>query len=154
MFLYLVQHGEAEQEKASPVRPLTDKGRNDVRKVSLAVATNMQVNRILHSGKFRALQTAEILEVVLHPPAGIAEADGLSPSDVPAIWAKRLHEMAEDIVLVGHLPHLQRLAGLLLCGEPENKVVEFHQGGICALERSDSGTWSLCWVIIPGLINQ
>jgi len=154
MFLYLVQHGEAEQQNAGLVRPLTGKGRNDVRKVSLAVATHMQVSRILHSGKLRALQTAEILEEVLHPPAGITETDGLSPSDDPAIWAKRLHEMSEDIVLVGHLPHLQRLAGLLLCGTTENKVVEFRQGGICALERSDAGTWSLCWVIIPRLINQ
>lgn len=46
--------------------------------------------------------------------AGIAEADGLAPLDDPSIWAERLQGVAQDTVLVGHLPHLRRLSYSIL----------------------------------------
>lgn len=68
MFVYLGQHGEAEREEVDPARPLTEKGRNDVRKVALFTAgAHVRVERIFHSGKLRARQTAEILGGVLKP---------------------------------------------------------------------------------------
>ena len=48
MVLYLVQHGEAEREEINPARPLTGKGRDDVRKVALfAAGAEVRVERIL-----------------------------------------------------------------------------------------------------------
>ena len=155
MYLYLVQHGEAEREEVDPARPLTQKGRSDVKKVAIFLpGAHMQVERILHSGKLRAQQTAETLGEVLKPSTGIAETDGLAPLDDPAIWAKRLEGMTGNVILTGHLPHLQRLATLLLCGSTEKSIVAFAMGGIVALERNDAGSWSVCWMVIPELIAE
>ena len=155
MYVYLVQHGEAEREEIAPARPLTQKGQTDVKKVAAFIpAGYMRVEKIVHSGKLRALQTAEILGEVLKPPIGIAETDGLAPLDDPGIWAERLENMTENVVLTGHLPHLQRLVALLLCGTIVKPVVAFAMGGIVALERNDAGEWSLCWMVIPDLLGQ
>jgi phosphohistidine phosphatase len=112
------------------------------------------VERIFHSGKLRARQTAEIIGEALRPSAGIMETDGLAPLDDPLIWVGRLSGMTEDSMLVGHLPHLQRLAALLLGGAAEKKVVAFTMGGIVALERDDEGNWSLAWMVRPDLLKQ
>lgn len=61
---------------------------------------------------------------------------------------------SRDHALVGHLPHLQRLASLLLFGAAEKKNVAFAMGGIVALERDDAGNWSLRWMVIPDLIRE
>src|SRR5690242_2765111 len=155
MFLYLVQHGEAAADEVDPARPLTEKGRNDVRRVARFVAgAHVHAEQILHSGKLRALQAAEILGRMLHPPAGIEETDGLAPLDDPLIFAQRLQGIAADTMVTGHLPHLQRLAGLLFCGTAEKKAVTFAMGGIVALARDEAGNWSLCWMVIPDLVPR
>ena len=155
MFLFLVQHGEAEREEIDHARPLTVKGRDDVRKVaSFAAIAQVRVERIFHSGKLRARQTAEIMGEALRPSAGVMEKDGLAPLDDPLIWAERLGGVTEECVLIGHLPHLQQLAALLLCGTAEKKVVAFAMGGIVALERDDGGNWSLAWMVRPDLLRQ
>jgi phosphohistidine phosphatase len=43
------------------------------------------------------------------------------------------------MMLVGHLPHLARLAGLLLAGDPDRPVIAFGQGGLVGLERGPVG---------------
>ena len=51
-------------------------------------------------------------------------------------------------MLVGHLPHLARLAGLLLIGVADRSVVKFRQGGLVGLERTDTG-WVVSVVLPP-----
>jgi phosphohistidine phosphatase len=77
--------------------------------------------------------------------------------DDPAVWAERLKYMTdsanEDIMLVGHLPHLGRLASLLLAGDPERHVVSFRMAGVVCLERGENGNWSLKWMITPDVLG-
>jgi phosphohistidine phosphatase len=145
--LYLVQHGEAESEENDPARPLTDRGASDVRRVvrQATGAGSITVERIVHSGKTRAQQTAAAWGEVLGVP--VDEADGLAPRDDPAIWATRVTAQAGDLMLVGHLPHLAKLAGLLLAGDPDRPVIAFRQGGLVSLEDGPAG-WSV-WLILP-----
>lgn len=42
-------------------------------------------------------------------------------------------------MLVGHLPHLARLAAVLLADDPERPVVAFQQGGLVGLEQRSPG---------------
>ncbi len=150
MLLYLVQHGEAESQEQNPARGLTDKGMRDVRTVSADVQKmKPRVSQIFHSGKTRASQTAHIIGDYLKPEKGISETDSLAPMDDPAIWAKRVVGMNEDIMLVGHLPHLARLAGLLLCEEKAKMIIDFKMGGMVCLQRFDDGRWAVEWMIIP-----
>jgi phosphohistidine phosphatase len=154
MFLYLVQHGESKREEEDPARDLTTRGRDDVTRVAdFAGKLNLALHRIFHSGKTRAMTTAEILAAALQPRDGVAPADGLAPLDDPEIWAGRLSSMSEDLALVGHLPHLARLAALLLCGDREKNVVNFKMGGsMVCLQRDDAGRWGVEWMIVPELL--
>ncbi len=154
MFLYLVQHGEAKKEEEDPQRGLTDKGFRDVTLAALyAEEHGIQVDRIMHSDKTRAMQTAQVLADRLKPGRGICQANDLAPMDDPAIWSKGLSETQEDVMLVGHLPYLAKLAGLLLCGDKEKMFVDFKMGGIVCLKRSDDGRWTLEWMVVPGMVG-
>jgi phosphohistidine phosphatase len=149
MLLFLVQHGAATSEEEDPERPLTDRGVADVRWV-VGAATDaglVAVDRVVHSGKTRARQTAEVWGEAL--AVGVDEADGLAPLDDPTIWAARLARAdgPERSMLVGHLPHLARLAGLLLIGDPEREPVAFRPGGLVGLEAA-AGGWSV-WLVLP-----
>ena len=154
MNLYLVQHGEAVSKEEDPSRPLLEKGREDIRKVADFVAEHMkiQVASILHSGKARAQQTAQILAEHLNPLEGIMMTEGLEPLAEPSIWIERLAKTDEDSMLVGHLPHLCKLSAYLLCQDEEKKVIHFQRGGIVCLGREESGAWSIKWMIIPDFL--
>lgn len=140
--LYLVQHGQAKTENEDPERPLTNKGVDDVARVARHAVEQLGVRgtRVAHSGKTRARQTAEIWGGLLD--TDIEQADALAPNDDPTTWVERLNADADDILLVGHLPHLARIAATLLTGVSDHSVIRFRQGGLVGLERSDQG-----WVV-------
>ncbi len=147
MRLYLVQHGEAKSEEEDPDRPLSDRGVTDVRRVIgvAAPAGSVTPERIVHSGKTRARQTAVAWGEALGLP--IDESDGLAPRDDPAIWAARVAAETRDTMLVGHLPHLAKLAGLLLAGDADRPVIAFRPGGLVGVEHGPAG-WS-AWLVLP-----
>jgi phosphohistidine phosphatase len=153
MFLYLVQHAEAKREEEDPARDLTARGCIDIEDVAHQLKRlNVQVSRIFHSGKTRAKSTATVLASHIRPRAGISEAPGLAPLDDPEIWADRIATMDEDILLVGHLPHLARLAALLLSGDKERTVINFQMGGVVRLRRMEPAQWAIDWMIVPEII--
>jgi phosphohistidine phosphatase len=125
----------------------------DITRVALYLSQlNIRIQRIFHSHKLRAEQTARVLFEQLKPLGGISGSDGLSPLDAPALWAERLKNRAEDVMLVGHLPHLARLASLLLCGNADNNPVSFTMAGVICLHSDDAGGWSLQWMLTPGTV--
>jgi phosphohistidine phosphatase len=153
MFLYLVQHAEAKREEEDPARDLTEKGRLDIENIAHHLKRlNVQVEQIWHSGKTRAQSTAEVLAKHLQPPAGVSEAPGLAPMDDPGIWAGRIAKMEEDILLVGHLPHLARLAAILTCGDNQGNVINFQMGGVVRLRRMGASQWAVDWMLVPEII--
>ncbi len=150
MLLYLVQHAEAKKEEEDPERGLTDQGFKDIaRSAIFAQKLGVKVSSIHHSGKKRAMQTAQMMADHLKPEKGIVQTDGLAPMDDPVVWAKRLDGMNEDAMLVGHLPYMAKLAGLLLAGDKEKMFVDFRMAGIACLKRLDDGKWVLEWMLVP-----
>lgn len=111
------------------------------------------MQHIFHSGKTRALQTAQIISECVQSPSGPAETDGLAPNDAPELWHERIAGMAEDTVLVGHLPHLAVLSSLLLCGDAKTCVLNFNAGSIVCLKGTEDGTWAVEWMLGPGLFQ-
>ncbi len=148
MRLYLVQHGQAKSETEDPERPLTHQGIDDVARVahqSVEVA-GVRPARVVHSGKTRARQTAEVWAGLLG--VGVEQSDGLAPNDDPATWAERIGPSADDLMLVGHLPHLGKLAALLVIGSPHSPLVRFRPGGLVGLEQAETG-WVISVVVPP-----
>jgi len=153
MFLYLVQHGDAKREQEDPARPLSEKGLRDITRVASYISQlDIKVYKIFHSTKLRAGQTAEVLSRNLNPAKGTSEVDGLSPMDDPDIWAGRLKDVPDDIILVGHLPHLSRFASVLLCGDAERNPVSFRMAGVVCLRKDEKGIWSLQCMLTPEIV--
>ena len=151
MKLYLVQHGVAAPKEADPERPLTAEGADAVRAMGdfLYAESRLVVPEILHSGKLRAAQTADILARCLN--AAFLAGPDLKPADDPGLWSAHASARDDDVMLVGHLPHLDRLASLLLTGDPDTHVIRFHNAGVVCL-ASDGG-WHLEWAVIPALLG-
>jgi phosphohistidine phosphatase len=151
--LYLVQHGDAVPEKADPARPLSKKGRRDVRELAEFLARgNVAVSRIVHSGKLRAQQTAEIIAPRISRGRPIETARGLDPNDRPASAARSITQTAADMLVVSHMPLLGKLASFLLTGKEEPAIVAFQPGAAVCLERGETGPWMISWVVRPGLV--
>ena len=153
MFLYLVQHGEAKSKEEDPLRPLSDAGLTAINKTGEYLnKLQLNIDRIVHSGKLRSEQTAATISVAITSIPPVVEEDFLSPNDDPNMWANRLKQSEEDIMMVGHLPYLSRLASILLCGDDKISIISFKNGGVVCLKREESGEWVLCWTLIPEVI--
>ena len=153
MRLYLVQHGVAVPEAEDPARPLSAKGREEVARTAQVLARmDISVDAIRHSGKLRARQTAELIARSVKAAEGLVEASGLAPNDPAAPVAAELANAAHDLMLVGHLPHLARLASLLVAGRESPSAVEMHMGGVVCLERAPQGSWRVVYAVPPDLL--
>ncbi len=151
MRLYLVQHGEAKPETEDPQRPLAEVGQQAVERVARHAAhAGVRPQVIFHSGKLRAQQTAEVLAGHLQPERGPEMQSGLNPNDDLTLAAELARDATDDLMLVGHLPHLSRLASLLLVNNADAQPVRFQMGGIVCLERDTPGSrWLLRWMLTP-----
>lgn len=153
MVLYLVQHAEAKTKEEDPARGLSEKGIQTITKVAQYFSKiHIHPSRILHSGKARAFQTARVLADYLKMEESVAETDGLAPMDDPRIWIDRIADMSEDVILVGHLPHLSLLASQLLCRDREKSIIDFKMAGIVCLKKKENMIWSVDWMIVPEVV--
>ncbi|RLG07697.1 MAG: phosphohistidine phosphatase SixA [Thaumarchaeota archaeon] len=153
MRVYLIQHGEAKRKEEDPARPLTENGRAEVELVGRFLAEiGVKVEKIFHSGKLRAAQTAELIAKHVKHVKEIKGVEDLDPLADPKIWAEKLNEGEEDLMLVGHLPHLKKLVSLLLTGRDDLEIVKFRYGGVACLEKNEG--WSLLWMIRPDILPE
>lgn len=152
MELFLVQHGEAKSKAEDPDRPLTDRGVETVRRMAdWTSQAGITLAQIRHSGKRRAEQTAEIFAEHLNPGSGVIATEGLGPNDDVHTFVEKLASETGPLMLVGHLPFLSRLAGLLLTGDPEAVVIRFRNAGVIGLRR-EAERWSVEWALPPELL--
>jgi phosphohistidine phosphatase len=151
MRVYLIRHGRAEDASVDAARPLSRQGREDVTRVAgfLSLFEKPRPRLIAHSGKLRAAQTAAMFAEAWRVE-DVRETPDLSPDADPAAWASRLAATDADTALVGHLPHLGRLAGLLICGDADQESVRMHAAAVLCLERGETG-WTVLWHLHPGL---
>src|SRR5258708_576070 len=139
MVLYLVRHAEALQADPRPLSPFGRRQAEDLAR--RAAEAGARPARILHSGKLRAQQTAETLGAALKP-GEIRAIGGLTPDDDPQSAAELARESEEDLMLVGHLPHMGELAGNLL---RTTAPISFPTATMVCLERSPA--WKMLWKI-------
>jgi phosphohistidine phosphatase len=155
MDVYLMQHGEAMPEADDPARPLNPAGRAAVDQVvAQANSAGVVLDRIVHSGKLRAEQTAQLLARLTTAGAGEAvdSRAGLAPNDPVAPVAQWLGELAEDssIALVGHLPFMDRLASLLVADREDAQVIRFQMGGLVKLvPKRERPGFAVAWALTP-----
>ena len=152
MRVYLVRHGKALPKEQDSQRPLSPEGRQEVRSIAVQLSlAGLSVSQIRHSGKARARQTAELLAAgVRHEE--VVESDGLAPNDPVDDMLYELAARTEDLMIVGHLPFLNKLASLLLAYDESAGLVSFRNAGFVCLESIANGEWKMAWMITPELL--
>jgi phosphohistidine phosphatase len=156
--LYLVRHGQAAKLEGGAEAELTPAGREGAERVADFVARQGDVApaEVRHSTKLRARQTAEILAGRLGAGDRVREVAGLAPNDPVGDLAAEALASPEDLMLVGHLPFLDRLASLLLAGSDAAEAVEFPPAGVLCLTRTDAATsdsrFRIRWMVRPDLL--
>ena len=150
--LFLVQHGKSFSQEQDPARGLTPQGRAEAERLAAQLHDGgMTLDKILHSGKARAAQTAEIFAAALHPPQGIEAVTGLAPNDPVAPFANDSLPGDPAVMIVGHLPFLEKLCAELLTGKQDPLPVKFHNAGVVCLSQPSAGVWVLNWTLVPDL---
>lgn len=150
MAIYLSQHGKSASKNEDPQRGLTTDGATEVARVARFMAeSGCSVDRIWHSGKARAAQTAEIFAAALQPVDGVRQRDGINPLDDVAALGAVLPENRNEMY-VGHLPFMERMIAYLLLGDPERNVVRFSNGGVLRIDwQGEENRWVIGWAAYP-----
>jgi phosphohistidine phosphatase len=152
MRIYLVQHGKSKSEEEDPQRHLTHRGIDEVRHVAdFLRPLELVVDTVWHSGKTRAQQTGELLAEVLR--ARLVQRAGLGPKDEVTATKEALEQAGGNLMIVGHMPFLGKLAALLVTGSEENEIVEFQFGSVLCMECRDDLNWKVAWMITPALLH-
>lgn len=155
MALFLVQHGLSTAKEIDPQKGLTEQGTSDTERIAeVARGYEIPVGRIIHSGKRRAKQTAEIFAKALAGDLSLDAVTGISPLDDVKIFAETII-VEDNLMVVGHLPFMQRLVSYLSTGSEEIFIYKFQNSGIVCLDQSteEDGTseWFIKWTLNPNI---
>jgi phosphohistidine phosphatase len=152
MALYVVQHGKSLPKAEDPEKGLSAGGKMETERIAgVAKGYQVKVSRIVHSGKKRARETAEILASLLPPAGGLEPRNGMNPLDDVRTFAGSL-ELDKNVMLVGHLPFLERLIGLLVCGNPDQTVFKLQNSGILCLDHlPEIKNPVIRWALMPSI---
>ncbi len=131
MQLYLVRHAEAAPGQPDELRPLTENGRDQARRLGERLRDEgVRPALILTSPLLRARETGELIARELG--AKTAAVQELAPGATPEslTYAVRAQARGEDaLIAVGHQPDCGRIAAVLT-GDP---VPEFPPAGAVAI---------------------
>jgi phosphohistidine phosphatase SixA len=169
MRLILIRHGDAVSEETDRLRPLSREGRDEIRVLARRLKRKkVRALAIWHSDKLRAEQTAQILGEALAPGLPLTLVPELKPSADPqeVVTILEAHvlpaRIQTDVLVVGHLPHLEGLLETLIEGpeggvhgrshrgsnrSKEDSRQAFKTGTAMCLSRRPRGGWQLKWVI-------
>jgi len=139
MRLILFRHGPAGRadEKRWPddaKRPVTRRGRERTAHAAAGLRRLLgRVRRVATSPLLRARQTAELLVAAIGPEVRIETLDALAPGAPYREVVRWLREVESGacVVLVGHEPHLGKLAGVLLFDSVAAPLPLKKAGAVC-----------------------
>ncbi|MFT6985806.1 MAG: phosphohistidine phosphatase [Psychromonas sp.] len=146
--LYFVQHGLALPEEVDPNRPLSETGFEENNKVATYLKNhNIEIHKIFHSGKLRAMETAAQFSEVLGVHY-VSKISGMNPNDSPTLLIKQITEDA--VMYVGHLPNIDNIVATLLTHGGMNSVLHFQNSAVACIEV-DGKNVSLKWFITASM---
>jgi phosphohistidine phosphatase len=154
MALFLVQHGRSASKEVDPEKGLTSQGVEETERIAqVAGGYAIPVAEVVHSGKKRAEQTAAIFHAALAVKQPIKVLAGINPLDDVHSFAATVRS-GDNIMVVGHMPFMQRLVSFLTTGSDEVRVYQFQNSGIVCLDMTvmDGETdWFIKWTLNPNI---
>ncbi|MCP3924009.1 MAG: phosphohistidine phosphatase SixA [Desulfobacterales bacterium] len=146
MNIYIVQHGLSEKD-GSGKKVLTIEGIEKVELIAgVAAGYGVKIDKIIHSGKIRAKQTAELISKKFNN-VNIVEENDLNPNDDVELFKSKIEA---NLMIVGHLPYLNRLVSYLVTGNIDKKIFDLQNGGILCLNKDEDG-WVIKWGFMPNI---
>lgn len=155
MALFIVQHGISAAKDVDPEKGLSGQGRIETEQIAkVAESYSIKVEKIVHSGKKRAEQTAAIYHKALAVKTPLGSTPGINPLDDVRAFARSINSET-DLMVVGHMPFVQRLASYLTTGSEEIRVYQFQNSGIVCLDKSKDSDgkvdWFIKWTLNPNI---
>jgi phosphohistidine phosphatase len=95
------------------------------------------------------LQTAAIFAAAFDLKDKVVERSGLKPLDDVVRLSAELRSQ-DGLMLVGHLPFMEKLTSYLVTGNADKTVFKFQNGGIVCLEEDvEKNSWFIKWTLMP-----
>lgn len=141
MKIYILRHGIALDRNDSSIlsdanRPLVPIGIDKIQKIAEFIKKqNLNFECILSSPYLRAKETAKIVSKKFGK--GVEESENLTPIGSFDKLIKEIQtKNVDEILLVGHEPHLSLFISYLLVGDA-GLALTLKKGGFCCVEFSD-----------------
>ena len=156
MKLYIVRHGAAEPSAAGgdSNRKLTGEGKDICRKMAAALKGKIKVDSVFSSPLIRARQTTEIFTAMLDLSLKIGISEELTPGSSVSDTIQELTSLGnENIMIVGHNPHLSDLTAALV--SDGSLRVDMKKAAVLCIGFSGSvraGSGDLRWLAVPRLL--
>ena len=139
MRLVLIRHAHAVSMEEHVQRPLSTRGRDDTRRMTDFFKANRQLTNypfVWHSFLARSRETANLMLPAFSTDTNLVETPGLLPDDIVHPIAERLDHLGQDVIIVGHEPHLSALGTLLIRGKEAPAAFDFPKSSVLALEMT------------------
>jgi phosphohistidine phosphatase len=155
MALFLVQHGISASKDVDSEKELTSQGRVETERIAkVATGYGIKVGRIVHSGKKRAEQTASIYHHALSLKSPLEVVAGINPLDDVQSFATTINP-GLNLMVVGHMPFMQRLVSYLTTGSETIQVNQFQNSGTVCLSANEKPdgefNWFMKWTLNPNI---
>ena len=160
MNLYFLRHAIA-VPRGTPAfkdenRPLTKDGARKMKEIAQGMlALKLKFDRIATSPWLRARQTADIVAKIFGQEVEIWKS--LIPSEDPRQLIAALRKSSdENLLLVGHEPHLSQFISVLISGGPDTQI-GFKKGGLCMVSSDDliyGQCATLHWLLGPSHLRK
>lgn len=153
MKLYLMRHGEALSAQADPERGLSNFGKEQITKIAKYLQQKgLMFDRIFHSNRKRARQTAEIMAQAITAETPLNLLENITPTDDPSLIIETINSWHEDTLVTSHLPFIPDLLTILTGQDAYLTAITFEAGTIICLEKNEYGSWEINWSSAPSEI--
>ena len=110
---------------------------------------DVNIEEIFHSGKLRAQQTAGIIQESVAPDVELSFREGLKPNDPITGIVDDMNTANKNIMLVGHLPFMDKMAAFLLDRSHDSSGLAFRTATVVCFEQRENDKWTLLWTVSP-----
>jgi phosphohistidine phosphatase len=160
MNLYILRHGIAVPRGTPGIkdenRALTKDGKEKMKEVAEGMLSlKLKFDHIASSPWLRARQTANVVAKAFRQEVEIWKPLASTEDPRQLIAALRKTD-GEDVLLVGHEPHLSQFISVLISGSPESQI-ELKKGGLCKLSSDDlifGQCATLHWLLTPAYLRK
>ena len=143
VFLIIARHGNATNLSFSSERPLSEQGKDEANMLANEISkSDIDVDKIFHSGVLRSTETGEIISQKLKKPLEILPKLSESFDQNAAYWLTFIETLDESVLLIGHNPTINFILNLT---NPNISFDFFTASAVGLLKDPENLTYKYIW---------